>query len=88
VSAVATVVCLVCRLDFDGQPDAAHAAYFAGVHDDLHHASVPTAFTTMDAATVPPVPVGTVVAAIPRGGKAAPGPWTAGPRGPWGGDAA
>ena len=42
--APAVVVCLVCRLDFDGQPDAAHAAYFAGVHDDLHHGSRPTAF--------------------------------------------
>jgi hypothetical protein len=41
---LATVVCLVCRVDFDGQPDAAHAAYFAGVHDDLHHGSAPTAF--------------------------------------------
>jgi hypothetical protein len=42
----ATVVCLACRVDFDGQPDEAHAAYFAGVHDDLHHGSTPTAFPT------------------------------------------
>lgn len=54
---LATVVCLVCRVDFDGQPDAAHAAFFAGVHDDLHHGSAPTAFPAVvdPAADVAPV---------------------------------
>ena len=50
----AVIVCLACRLDFDGQPDAAHAAYFAGIHDEVHHGSAPTAF--VDDADGPPSP--------------------------------
>jgi hypothetical protein len=49
----AVVVCIRCGLDFDGQPDAEHAAYFAGVHNDLHHGSSPVAFVDTITESVP-----------------------------------
>ena len=41
---LATVVCLACRVDFDTFGDRTEAAYFAGVHNDLHHGCGPVAF--------------------------------------------
>jgi hypothetical protein len=84
----ATVVCLVCRVDFDGQPDAAHAAYFAGVHDDLHHGSTPTAFTAPAELTDAAGARHGVVGAVPAMGKSFAVPGSVPGLGPWGGDAA
>jgi hypothetical protein len=38
------MVCLTCQVEVVGYPDRDEAAYFAGVHDGLHHGRTPVAF--------------------------------------------